>query len=794
MPPHPLAAPRHVTGEPVTGADKDKLRLHNKRVRKEKQRTQHLCSYWQAHQGLMELPPYQQRDSHHRNEMAPGNLALYHPAADLLLDYATKGCPTRTGKFWSTEEMEAAIARGPHPSALQPDALRQLRQETLEKVEKGQARLVRWRDIKANPPRELKISPIAMIPHKSRGFRAILDLSFNIRLHGRPVPSVNESTIKTAPSGALDQMGHALSRIIHAFTEAPADAKIFLAKWDIKDGFWRLDCEDGQEWNFAYVLPPESPSSDVQLVVPTSLQMGWMESPPYFCAASETARDVAAQYLETPIGSLCDNKFISWAMDSEDFRALPVDHLPTQELSYIVEVYMDDYIGLAMPASQDQLRHAANAIMHGIHDVFPANEQDSDDPISLKKLRKGDGSWMLRKDILGFTFDGDAKTLWLESPKRDILLTVLHKWLRASRVANAGIAFDEFESVTATLRHALTAIPAGKGLLSPCNRLLRKRPPFVFLHRNKPLQTALADIRTLLRESTLAPTKCYELVADWPDFVGVKDASKHGVGGFIVGEAQACTPTVFRMEWPEDIKADIISSTNPSGRLTNSDLEMAGLLLLWLIMEDVCGVAPGCHVALFSDNSPTVGWVTRMAAKRSLVAAQLLRALALRLKTKGASPLTPFHVAGCENAMADIPSRSWGSEPQWTCKTDNQLLTLFNLKFPLPTQMSWSVYRPSFAICMRVISVLRMRAFSMEEWRRLPEIGTYIGAIGPRTPRLWEWTLTFRRSPSKIPSVSSPGLPPESAAGTTVEDTKSLLAQSVKLSRPLARRSLWSEV
>ena len=32
------------------------------------------------------------------------------------------------------------------------------------------------------------------------------------------------------------------------------DAKIFMAKWDIKDGFWRMDCKKGEEYNFAYVL------------------------------------------------------------------------------------------------------------------------------------------------------------------------------------------------------------------------------------------------------------------------------------------------------------------------------------------------------------------------------------------------------------------------------------------------------------------------------------------------------------------------------------------------------------
>ena len=108
--------------------------------------------------------------------------------------------------------------------------------------------MVLWDDIKDNPPKELKVSPVSMVPHKSRGFRAILVLSFAIRLDsGREVPLVNETLHKTALKGAIDQMGHALMRLIHAFAQVDKDAKIFMAKWDIKDGFWRLDCKEGQE-------------------------------------------------------------------------------------------------------------------------------------------------------------------------------------------------------------------------------------------------------------------------------------------------------------------------------------------------------------------------------------------------------------------------------------------------------------------------------------------------------------------------------------------------------------------
>ena len=46
----------------------------------------------------------------------------------------------------------------------------------------NQARIVAWDNIKDNPPRELEISPIAAIPHKSKAFCSILDLSFWLKL------------------------------------------------------------------------------------------------------------------------------------------------------------------------------------------------------------------------------------------------------------------------------------------------------------------------------------------------------------------------------------------------------------------------------------------------------------------------------------------------------------------------------------------------------------------------------------------------------------------------------------
>jgi hypothetical protein len=198
------------------------------------------------------------------------------------------------------------VARGPHWSALLPEALAHFAAEAAEKVRTKQARIVAWDDIKEDPPRQLKISPIAAIPHNSKAYRSILDLYFRLCLtNGGVRASVNDTTEKTAPKGAIDQIEECLSRIVHAFVETDPTAKIFMAKWDIKDGFWRIDCAEGEEWKSAYILPQKE-GEPVLLVVPTSLQMGWVESPPYFCTATEMAGDVTMEYTDMPVGTLPD--------------------------------------------------------------------------------------------------------------------------------------------------------------------------------------------------------------------------------------------------------------------------------------------------------------------------------------------------------------------------------------------------------------------------------------------------------------------------------------------------------
>ncbi len=60
----------------------------------------------------------------------------------------------------------------------------------------------------------------------------------------------------------------------------------------------------------------------ITLVIPTSLQMGWVESSPYFCAAMETAREIASDYCDTPVGSLPRHKFAKHVTGAKEFNEL----------------------------------------------------------------------------------------------------------------------------------------------------------------------------------------------------------------------------------------------------------------------------------------------------------------------------------------------------------------------------------------------------------------------------------------------------------------------------------------
>ena len=144
-------------------------------------------------------------------------------------------------------------------------------------------------------------------------------------------------------------------------------------------------------WNFAYVLPLVDNSlvdlRDTELVVPDALQIGWCESPPFFCMASETTQDVIQELMDCP-EQLPHHKF--------EHKMMPTDLQETcpQVPVLLLEVFVDDFIGATNEATEESLRHISRCMLHGVHSIFPPSEvtdHGSGDSITEKKLNKGKG-------------------------------------------------------------------------------------------------------------------------------------------------------------------------------------------------------------------------------------------------------------------------------------------------------------------------------------------------------------------------------------------------------------------
>ena len=74
------------------------------------------------------------------------------------------------------------------------------------------------------------------------------------------------------------------------------------AKIDLSDGFWRMLVRESNKWNFAYVLPGAA-GDPLRLIIPHALQMGWTESPGYFCPTTKTGRDIMQAFIDRGTGS-----------------------------------------------------------------------------------------------------------------------------------------------------------------------------------------------------------------------------------------------------------------------------------------------------------------------------------------------------------------------------------------------------------------------------------------------------------------------------------------------------------
>jgi hypothetical protein len=140
-------------------------------------------------------------------------------------------------------------------------------------------------------------------------------------------------------------------------------------------------------------------------------------------------------------------------------------------------VYVDDFILAAVEDTKGTLlKRTARATLHAIHSVFQppssTNMPGAKDPVSEKKLAKGDARWDTEKEILGYLLDGVNRTVQLPPDRAKDLLAELKNILRKQRVP-----LKRFRSIAGRLQHAARILPAARAFFTPSTTLYGASPP-----------------------------------------------------------------------------------------------------------------------------------------------------------------------------------------------------------------------------------------------------------------------------------------------------------------------------
>ena len=66
-----------------------------------------------------------------------------------------------------------------------------------------------------------------MIPHKSRDYWTILDLSFKLKINDTTMLFVNEGTVQKSPQHSMKELGRVIERMVSLMAASPTDSPDF---------------------------------------------------------------------------------------------------------------------------------------------------------------------------------------------------------------------------------------------------------------------------------------------------------------------------------------------------------------------------------------------------------------------------------------------------------------------------------------------------------------------------------------------------------------------------------------
>ena len=231
-----------------------------------------------------------------------------------------------------------------------------------------------------------------------------------------------------------------------------------------------------------------------------------------------------------------------------------------------------------MAQTANQRTKVMRATLSAIDEVMrPLSESDSPhrkEPASVKKMKKGDACWSMRKRILGWDINTESLTLHLPPHRLARILEVL-SWLLPP---HKRLTVKRWHQVLGELRSMSPALPGTRGLFSVLQAALQHTER----HRVRitaRIHALALDFLALVNSVHQRPTRLAELVPTSPSDVGACDVCQIGMGGvwfdFLDHNA---APILWRQKFSAAVAESLITSQNPTGTLSISDLELTGVI------------------------------------------------------------------------------------------------------------------------------------------------------------------------------------------------------------------------
>jgi hypothetical protein len=631
-----------------------------------------------------------------------------------------------TAAPWTFHQKDEAYHRGPHPSAATHYAAFLL-EDMYDYVHRGYWIVLPYEAVRHLP--HLKLAPSGVVPQRERRPWPIKDYSYN---------HVNQAALPVAPTQSM-QFGWAFQRLLQRLAYCnPAYDPPFMAKLDLSDGYYRVPQTPQAALELVVLLPPDG-TGDPIIGIPLSLPMGWSQSPPYFCAFTETCADLAN--APPPPSPLPHPLYAATQCASttvvEQFHpsAVLMTHQPyPSEPLRCVNVYIDDFMAVAQRPQQAPVMHR---LLHCIDQVFRDDESSPRRQIiSQSKLDKGDATWSTARRILGWDLDTATMTIRLPDHRLSRLKAAIQDLLPKRRTSRR-----KWFQFLGELRSMALAFHGARYLFSIFQHVLvDQHGPRIKL---TPLvKQALLDWAELADTVHAYPVPITALVPGPPHYVMSVDASKAGMGGFwyptsLTPDSQPC---IWHAPFPSMVRDRLVTASNPQGDITNSDLELTAIVTGSTTLAANVDT-PHLRITCATDNTPAHAWALKGSTSSTNPPAFLLRSLAQQCRAHQFT-LFPRFTPGNTNSLADCCSRSFHL-------TDTAFLQHVQRLYPI--QPPWQLVTPTTNFISQMNSALLKQMWPLASPSLDRPEPKQHGTFGP--PFASTSNVTHTSPPSMTPSL-----------------------------------------